>query len=399
MKTLRRAVALAAVSLLAAAGITAAQPATAAPLHSGAVPIATPAPDTKRVLIQKPIIGKDGKAISAAEMRRLALVEYRMYAGAEQFISTTTGGASGADAVMVKASQHKAYSHGTGNGCATPPSPCYDYGYSLWETAVSDVVTCGGSVCVGNNRIEIGYHVSTAHCNQTTSPCLWVTAWRDNGSGTSVTSGYGANFIDNPSEAVGAYQAGVQFGTALAVTASGAVPSVFYEYKIERVNSTMCDGVAPTHTTATTGWQLRQQNVGSSRIIGCFPDSYWTANSQTFTKAAYAASWTESQSIGDGSTAGDAETTMCTDGGSGVFGTSTTPSAALRIDDLVFTNPPAGVTPDWTVFTDWAASDGSPDPGVDPTAVRSYKVGATDYKAGGPGFNSAGTGTGSVGSC
>lgn len=319
-------------------------------------------------------IGKRPQSKSA-----LAISEWRIWSGASQFMSTTPGGTTGADGVAVKVSQHLPYVHTvSGGGSCTVTYPCYDGGVSLWEVAASDVVSLpGGGVSNGGNTIEVGWVKSQARCGQIINPCLFVYHWVGG-----VGQGWAVNFVDNPGEAVGA-------GTALAYTAAGAVPSIFYEYVIERTPASR-----PAWQSSGPGWQIRQQNVGSSRIIGYYPDTNWTSQGQTLTKIAYQSAFNETQSVGDGSTVGDNEQRMCTDGGSGVYGTSTSPSAALRVDGLSYINPPAGITPLWSGYV--LGTDGTPQ---DPQAARTYLIGTTDYKSGGPGWNGASTGNGNIGSC
>ncbi len=282
------------------------------------------------------------------------------YVGVSQFIGTA---GQGADVVTVTTSQHNTYLN-TANDAHT-----------LWElSAQSD-----GSTVPNGNIIEIGWTKDNAVCGQTTSPCLFVFRWINGVKGAYC----GGGFVDNPTEAVNCL-------TPLAVTASGASPTVFYQYRIGRANSTKCDNTTadgtPVQTTATLGFFTYQQNVGSTRIIGCFPDKIWTDAGETFTKIHLVQAFNEISSTDDH---------PCSDMGSGIFGVSTTPSGSQWVNNYTISGAPAGVTADWTINSPTIAPSF-----VSPNFARIYQNSGTDHRVGGPFANgNGGSSTGSVGSC
>lgn len=286
------------------------------------------------------------------------LVTTRAYGGGFQFVGPGTAGV-GATAASVQTSQHKAQVDTTNDV------------QSIFELAVEDSSQ--------GNIVEIGYRNVNVCSSWPANPCLFVYSWVNN-----VGQGYGGitnpAWIDNPTEAVNA-------GTALAVTAGGASPTAFYEYKAEYASSVKCDNVAPVQTTATAGWLMYQQNVGSTRLIGCFPASAWTSAGITFDKVQLVQSFDEIAITG-------ANPQSCSDMGSGIFGVATTPSAAQWVKNPTLTSPPAGVTAGWNV------GDVKVTPASEtPNAYRVNRNSSTDFRVGGPGWNAARTATGSVGSC
>lgn len=230
------------------------------------------------------------------------------------FKDMTGGGAvnTGANTVTATVSQH------------TRPLAATDY-HTLFEAAGITPASGAGM----RNIVEIGNNTDIAVNGDTVTRLfggIWV-----NGSflGYPTANSNNAGFVDNPAEAV-------SFHTALAVTASGAAPSVFYEYKIGRGNTTICD---PAHLVAKLGWLVYQQNVASTRIVACAPDTNWTSAGETFTKIDEFQAFNEVVSFGG--------TAPCSNAGSGVFGTSTLPSAAEDVKSFAFSGAVAGTTVDW----------------------------------------------------
>jgi hypothetical protein len=352
---MKKIIVLAAGVVLTLAGIGA--PAQAAtPAHQHAIP-------------QKPIVGVAGyqggplgskTAFKALEDKQAAALTgpYFHYEAAQQSISTTTNG--GATSLAVLASQHHPKIEPTNDGSGS---------HSLFEVAAQNQS--------GASTIEVGWTMDTPVCGQSVNPCLFVFSWVD-----SVPQGYNTSnpgWVDNPNET------SVNAGTALASTASGAAPTAFYQYRIERVSSpAWCTSPC---SSFGTGWQIIQKNQGASdRIIGGFKDSVWSSSAAgPFTAIDYL------QIFGEQETA--TVQNGCTDGGSGVFGTSTEPSAAARVVAYSMVGAPAGTVnePDILFVT---ASD-------TPTAYRLYQLPADhdQWKWGGPGYNAAGTGTGSIAAC
>lgn len=304
---------------------------------------------------------KSSKAVCGSPSRCFS------YAGVYEFLGSAP---AGADVVTISTSQHKPYLN-TAN----------DF-HSLWEVSAQNDSTTPGL----KNTVEVGWNVDM-NVNGDLNTHLFVYHWV-NGS-TSCYNGCG--WVDNPTEAVNA-------GTTLATTASGASPTVFYEYKIGRANSVKCDGVAPVQTTATLGWFVYQQNVGSTRIIGCFPDKLWVDAGETFTKVNLVQAFQEVASTDDH---------PCTDKGSGVFspGSWGTLSASQWQKDFAISGAPAGVTADWTASgTPAGTTTAAITPSFQsPTAYRILPDTATpsnEVREGGPGYDvNGGTATGSVGNC
>jgi hypothetical protein len=279
------------------------------------------------------------------------------YDGVVQFVGG--GGAGvGADAALVSTSQHKPFK-ATGDA------------HSLWEFAIESSNQ--------QNIVEIGWTMDTAVCGQSVNPCLFVYHWV-NGNNSCYN---GCGWVDNPTEAVNA-------GTALATTAGGASPTVFYEYKAEYTSSVKCDDVAPVQTTAVPGWLMYQQNTGSTRLIGCFPATLWTGAvpSVTFDKVQVVQAFDETATADDHS---------CTDMGSGIFAPAAwgTLSASQWQKVYTLTNPPAGVTATWGTSAAISPSFNTP------TAYKFLQQtpSGNELRLGGPGWNAAGTGTGSGSAC
>jgi len=301
--------------------------------------------------IKKPPVGVSARAKSA-------LATNYHYVQGKKDIATSTN--TGATQVAVLASQHK-------------PKQETDTLHTLWELAAIDPYAPGG-----RNIVEVGWDVDDTLFGDSNTH-LMCAAW-----GNDTFFGYGGSplyptsgWVDNPNEAVGC-------GTALATTPSGSAPTNYYQYRIERTPVSR-----PAWQNQGSGWQVIQQNMGNSpdRIIGYWPDSLWTAIGATFTKIASLRSFWEVAST---------NLKPCGDMGSGVFGTSASPSAAA--DSLAFSFAGyAGVNDfdsvDVIPSTDspqgWRAYDQGTAATPDPDRMR----------GGGPGWNSAGTGTGSVGSC
>lgn len=289
------------------------------------------------------------------------------YAGGHEFLGVAP---AGADVMNVSTSQHKPYLNTTN-----------DY-HSLWEMSGQNDSTGAGK----KNTIEVGWTVDQ-NVNGDLNTHLFVYHWV-NGVGSCYN---GCGWVDNPTEAVNA-------GTTLATTAVGASPTVFYEYEFRRANSVKCDGVAPVQTTATTGWFIYQQNVGSTRLIGCFPDLIWTSAGETFTKLNLVQAFQEVASGDDH---------PCTDKGSGVFapGAWGTLSASQWQKGFTISGAPAGVVADWTASgTPAGTSTALISPSFqDPTAYRILPDTTTpsnEIRMGGPGYDvNAGTATGTAGNC
>ena len=286
----------------------------------------------------------------------------RNYIGTYQFIG-------GADGMTVTTSQH------------FPKKESGDY-HTLWQIAAQ-----GASASGNGNMIELGWRVAgtSSLCSSSTNPCLFAGArvngvWQGYVTGTSV-AGY---YVDNPTEAVNAT-------TPLAITASGASPTVFYDYATVHTSSAKCDNVTTdgtaVQTTPTPGWLIYQQNTAASltRLIGCFLDSNWTTQGETFTSLSLTQSFNEIASN---------DTNPCGDMGYGTYGVSTTPSASQDTNAYSLTNPGVGVTASWG--TSGAVSPAS----ASPNGYRIYQNSTQRYRSGGPGFDVAGgTAGGSVGSC
>jgi len=282
--------------------------------------------------------------------------------GAKQVLSTTQNG--GTTQLAGLTSQH----HPDPDGLS----------HTLWEMA--------GISSDSQQILEIGWTMDTPICGQSVNPCLFVYSWV--AGVPQGYNGYNPGWVDNPNEAVNA-------GTALASTATGSAPTLFYQYRMERItNPTWCTGTCGSPSGFGTGWQFIQKNQGATdRIIGGFRDTHFSGVSGGFTKFDYFEIYGEEATQGGGAIA-------CGDGGSGVFGTSTEPSAAARTVAYSFAAV-AGKTnvPDEIYVKDsYDPSVTSPDT---PTAYRIYQL-PTDldqWKWGGPGYNSAGTGTGTIGGC
>jgi hypothetical protein len=362
---MKKIIALAAGVVLTLAGISAPAQAATPPHH--AIP-------------QKPIVGVagyQGGPVASKDAYKALMSQQKAalitcgggstlhWQGAAQSISTVTNG--GATSIAVLASQHKPFVDTT----------CSSGAHSLWELNVSDQS--------GDQTIEVGWtkDKSASVCGTTsTTICLFIFSWVNG-----VPQGYNAanpGWVDNPNET------SVNAGTALASTASGAAPTAFYQYRIERVSSpAWCTSPC---SSFGTGWQIIQKNQGASdRIIGGFKDTVWSGATPavTFTAEDYMQIYGEQADLNQNS---------CSDSGSGVFGTSTEPSAAARVVAYSMVGAPAGTVnqPDYTYVKDSAGV------GADsPTAYRLYQLPADhdQWKWGGPGYNAAGTGTGSIAAC
>lgn len=210
-------------------------------------------------------------------------------------------------------------------------------GHTLFEVAaLTDASTAGM-----RNIVEIGNNTSILVNGDSVTRLfggLWV-----NGvfQGYPAANANSAGFVDNPAEAV-------SFHTALAVTAGGAAPSVFYEYKVARLTSTVCDAA---HVASVSGWGVYQQNVGSARLIACAPDTLWTTAGETFTKID---EWQSFNELAHNSTAA---LFPCSPMGSGIFGVSTLPSAAMDLKSFAFAGAPVGTTVDWDAIQVTPAAD------------------------------------------
>lgn len=357
----RRFITLAAAALVALAGLTAPP---AAVLAAGAAPIAVKsipvhaAPGAKTV--------PHSRVWTSAKSARSALAGGRYhYAGGYQFLGDGTAG-TGATQVAALVSQHRPFV--CVSAAPMSCSPSQGAQHSNWELAAQSYDQ--------QQIVEVMWTVDYAVCGQVNFPCLAVFSWV-NGVGQGY-NGSNPGWADNPTESVGA-------GTALAYTATGSVPTAIYQYRIERQAS------APSWcTTCGTGWRLIQKNQGATdRVIGMFKDSLWTSQGASFTEAGLVQSFGEMVSavVDD----------PCMGGGSGVFGTSTDPSAAA-VHAAYSTNAPGEVnTPDSVAV--WSDPAGSP--AASPTAYRVYQVPGQPWrwKWGGPGWNASGTGTGSVNAC
>lgn len=373
----KRAAGLAAAALLTAVtAVCAPAPAVAAP-----APVLVINQENPPV---KPIVGVDGyKGGPLSKSAYVSLIDGQAakslaaptgtvwhWQGADQRLGTSNN--TGATSLAALVSQHhpkvETGTDGTGS-------------HSLWEMSAESSDQ--------QQVIEIGWTMdaSASICNQSTNPCFFVYSWING-----APMGYNASnpgWVDNPNETA------VNAGTALASTASGSAPSAFYQYRVERVSSpSWCTSTCGTPAGFGTGWQVIQKNQGATdRIIGGFKDTDWSgaATPATFTNIDYFQLFGE-EAIVNGAPS-------CSDGGSGVFGTSTEPSAAARVVAYSF----SGVTgysnvPDSTFVHDSVNGALSTD---SPTAYRLYQL-PTDldqWKYGGPGYDSAGTGTGSIGSC
>lgn len=348
------------------------------------VQAAAPAKVVQHAMPEKPIVGvagyKGGPLKSKAEYNSLMQKQQALvtcggsftyhWQGASEQVGIVGSVGTGASSVAVLASQHKPF---VDTSCSTGT-------HSLFEVAAEDDTT--------QQVIEAGWSRDNNMCGATiTTICFFIFSWVNG-----VPQGYNSSnpgWVDNPNETA------VNAGTALASTAAGAAPTAFYQYRIERVtNPTWCTGTCGTPSGFGTGWQIIQKNQGATdRIIGGFKDTVWTAapTPTSFTAVDFL------QIFGEQA---DKNTTACTDSGSGVFGTSASPSAAARVVAYSLAGAPAGVTnvPGFIYVRDSTGVSPSPD---DPTAYRIYQL-PTDldqWTWGGPGYNSAGTGTGSVGSC
>lgn len=282
----------------------------------------------------------------------------RQYLESIQFIGTGSPG-TGASAVKLATSQHNTYRS----------SNSY---HTLWEVSAQGVSSNG----TDGNIVEIGWRktgttTGQAGCSSTTNPCLFLYAWV-NGVGQGYGSDAGSNYVDNPNEPV-------DNTTPLAVTAGGASPTVFYEYGARHMTT------PPSWCTTTPGvgaWVMTQQNVGATRDIACYKDTLWTSQGETFTEIHLTQAFNEIAGT---------DSNPCTDMGSGVFGVSTTPSAAQWVKNYTLT----GATASWAV-ADVHASPST----LSPTAFRINRNSSTETRNGGPGYNGlGGTSTGTVGSC
>lgn len=281
----------------------------------------------------------------------------REYAGAYQFVGTGASG-TGATATKVATSQHNPFLNTTD-------------GHTLWEVSAQGVSSNG----TDGNIVEIGWRnpaatTGNAGCSSTTNPCLFTYAWVNGvGQGYGPTSAY---YVDNPGESV-------NNGTALAITAGGASPTVFYDYGARYM------ATPPTWCTATPGvgaWVMSQANAGVSRDIACYLSTLWTNAGETFTDFHLMQAFDE--------IAGN-DTNPCSDMGSGIFGVATTPSAAQWVKNYTLTGATAS----------WAATDVEVVPAtLSPTAFRINRNSGTEYRVGGPGYDvNGGTATGTVGNC
>lgn len=380
---MRKILAFVAAGVMVSAGIAVVSPeAQAAPTKVA----------SQHVIPQKPLVGvagyKGGPLKSASAYKSLMLDQQKAlttcgggtyhWQGIGEQIGTGTNN-TGANSVAVLASQHKPFIDTT----------CSNGMHSLWEVNASNQT--------GNQVIEVGWtrDKSASVCGTTsTTICLFVFSWVNG-----VPMGYNASnpgWVDNPNET------SVNAGTALASTAAGAAPTAFYQYRIDRVtNPTWCTGVCGTPSGFGTGWQIIQKNQGNpDRIIGGFKDTDWTG-------ATPAASFTAIDFLQIYGEQADQNQYSCADSGSGVFGTSTEPSAAARVVAYSLTGAPAGVinAPSYTYVHDSASNTAGVTSPDDPTAYRLYEL-PTDpdqWKWGGPGYSSTSTAgslaTGTVGSC
>ncbi len=238
------------------------------------------------------------------------------------FKNLNGGGAvnTGAIAFRTEVSQH------------TRAMPTSEY-HTLYEIAG---ITQGTT---GRNIVEIG-NTTDRLVNGDAVTRLFGGVWI-NGSFQCYPAANAAScgFLDNPAEPV-------SFHTALAVTAAGAAPSVFYTYQIARGNSTVCD---PNHAVNKPGWHVQQQNQGVTRVIACAPDTNWTNVGETFTKLDDGQAFNE--------VAVPVGATPCADAGSGIFGTNALPSAAEDNRLMSFTGAASGTVADWDVVDVQPAAD------------------------------------------
>lgn len=299
-----------------------------------------------------------GKVRNAdGQVSALLVGPYYHYTEMHQYIGNGTN-TSGADGVAVLTSQHNPYVQtGTPGG-----------GHSLWEVAAESADQL--------QIIEAG--IRKDH-NAGAVPRLFVSTWRNG-----VWRGYDSSnpaWIDNPSEAVNA-------GTALAYTAAGAAPSIFYQYRIER--TTLCSGGGASGSG--TGWRVIQKNQGATdRIIGCFSDADWTAVGVTFQKIGVIQLFGETAEWDDPNT--------CSDQASGVYGTSTSPSAAGHQLAYSLAGAPAGETnvPDGVGVIPSTSSPNAYRMWQDPGDLDEIRWGGTGFA--GPTSDYTSTSAGSVGTC
>ncbi len=240
------------------------------------------------------------------------------------FKNLNGGGAvnSGAIAFRTEVSQH------------TRAMPTSEY-HTLYEIAAITAASPGN----GRNIVEIG-NTTDRLVNGDAVTRLFGGIWVKGGFLCyPAANANSCGFLDNPAESV-------SFHTALAVTAAGVTPSVFYTYQIARGNSTVCD---PNHLVNKPGWHVQQQNIGVTRVIACAPDTNWTSVGETFTKIDDAQAFTE-LAVGVGAT-------PCADAGSGTFASSALPSAAMDNRLMGFTGAAAGTVADWDSLSLLPAAD------------------------------------------
>lgn len=345
-------------ALLTLAGLTVQSPASAGIAAAQDAPARGP-------LKGMPLFDKAGKATDKVRtadgrVRSMLAGPYYHYAATIQDIGTGAN-TSGADGIAVLASQHNPYVQtGSPGG-----------GHSLWEVVVTQASQ--------QNVVEAGIRKTHA---AGAVPRLFVSSWV-NGAwmGYDTTN---PHWIDNPSEAVSA-------GTALAYTAAGAAPSVFYQYRIER--TALCSGGGASGSG--TGWRVIQKNQGAAdRIIGCFSDVGWTGASPPvtdFTKVG--------RFMAYGETAEWDDPNSCSDMASGVYGTSTSPSAAGHQLAYSLLNAPAGETnvPDSVIVSPGSSSPNAFRIWQDPADLDEIRWGGTGFA--GPTGDYVSTSAGAVGSC
>jgi hypothetical protein len=239
----------------------------------------------------------------------------------------------------------------------------------------------------GNQIAEIGWHVNPGWCAGGVTPCLFTYSWV-NGVGQGYNTSSTTYYKDNPNESIGG-------GTPLAYTASGSVPTNFYQYRIERVtNPSWCTGTCGTPAGFGTGWQFAWMASGVDHIIGGIKDTQWTGASTpvTFDKIQTVQGFTELYDYDD-------TLNSCGDQGSGAYGAST---ATSSLDHKAYSHGGAPLDP-FTGVTEVNEPNGIfVTPAADtPSAYRAYQY-PTDLdrmRLGGPGRNSTDTGAGSVGAC
>lgn len=294
------------------------------------------------------------------------------YAWASKDVTTTTG--TGATQAASLVSQHKPDLNAT--GCGDAADTTY---HSLYELAIEDIYSPGG-----RNIVEVGWTVDyslNGDCNPHLFAFHWVNGTPQGYAPAGGASGNG--FIDNGAETT-------DIGDAVAYTAQGSAPTLFYQYMIER--TTQCSGGGASGSG--NGWRLKWTISGVVHILGAYCDTRWTSQGTSFTVFPRLDSFGELATV-------NTKAEDCGDLGSGTFGTGSLASAAKH-KAMSVAGYPGATNTFTTVQIDGAANGGA---GGSPTAWRIYSYAGAPtpdpdmYDWGGPGYNSSGTGTGSIGSC